>query len=197
VGIRPYEPADRDAVSHICLLTAAAGTDATGVFSSDDLMPDVWARPYLAFAPEWAWVIDDDDGISGYLLATPDTRAFVERYRAEWIPRLAPKYEHVDPPATDDERMRHLAFVPERMLIAEVDVYPAHLHIDLLPRVQGRGLGRQLIATLEEALRAAGVGGVHLGLDPANTAARAFYAKLGFTELASSTADEPLLAKRI
>ena len=37
--------------------------------------------------------------------------------------------------------------------------YPAHLHIDLLPEVQGQGWGRLLIATLVDALRERGVAG--------------------------------------
>ena len=82
---------------------------------------------------------------------------------------------------------------PTRMLIAEVDAYPAHLHIDLLPALQGQGFGRRLIDTLRAALAARGVPAVHLGLDPANTAARAFYDRLGFHELPSSRPHAPLL----
>ena len=196
-SIRPYEPGDYDAVSRVCLLTADGGGDATGLYGDDRLMPDIWARPYLEFEPEWAWVVDDGSGAGGYILGVPDTRAFVARYRADWVPRLAARYEHVEPAESADEKMRRLGFVPERMLIDEIEDYPAHLHIDLLPHLQGRGLGRALVATLETALAAAQVPGVHLGVDPANTGALAFYRRLGFTELPSSSPDEPLFARRI
>jgi GNAT superfamily N-acetyltransferase len=82
---------------------------------------------------------------------------------------------------------------PERMRMVELHAYPAHLHIDLLPGLQGRGLGRRLIDRLRAALADRGVPAVHLGLDPANTGARAFYERLGFHELPSSRADAPLL----
>ena len=177
----------------MCLRTAAAGQDATGLYSSDELMPDVFAVPYAEFAPEWVFVVDDGERVVGYILCVPDTRAFVDWYRAVWVPRLATRYEHVDPPVSAEEYIRHLAFWPERMLIPEVDKFPAHLHIDLLPEAQGSGLGRALISTLVTALRAAGVPGLHLSMDPANTAARAFYDKLGFRELPSSTPDAPAL----
>ena len=72
------------------------------------------------------------------------------------------------------------------MRIAELADYPAHLHIDLLPELQGLGFGRRLIDTLRAALAARGVAAVHLGMDAANTGARAFYARLGFHELPSS-----------
>jgi ribosomal protein S18 acetylase RimI-like enzyme len=75
----------------------------------------------------------------------------------------------------------------------ELDRYPAHLHIDLLPENQGQGLGRTLLDTLRSALAARGVPGVHLGMDPANTRARAFYDRYGFHELPSHSPDAPLL----
>ncbi len=63
---------------------------------------------------------------------------------------------------------------------AEFRAYPAHLHIDLLPRAQGRGLGRRMIATLLGALHARGVGGVHLEMSAFNERALGFYQHLGF-----------------
>ena len=69
----------------------------------------------------------------------------------------------------------------------------AHLHIDLLPEFQRQGFGRRLTQRLVDELRARGVPGLHLSLAVTNTAARAFYAHLGFRELGSSTPDAPLL----
>jgi ribosomal protein S18 acetylase RimI-like enzyme len=75
----------------------------------------------------------------------------------------------------------------------ELAAYPAHLHIDLLPAAQRRGYGRRLIDALRAALAERGVPGLHLSYDPANTSARAFYDRLGFRELPSSTPTAPLL----
>ena len=61
--------------------------------------------------------------------------------------------------------------------------YPSHLHIDLVPRLQGRGLGRQLVATLISALRQHGSLGVHLMAGRENQRAAGFYRHVGFTEL--------------
>ena len=73
------------------------------------------------------------------------------------------------------------------MLIAEVDDYPAHLHIDLLPELQGQGLGPPPHRhAAGRARRARACPRVHLGMDAANTGARAFYDRLGFHELPSS-----------
>ena len=44
--IRPYRPADHDAVYDVCVRTADAGGDARGLYHSDDLMPDLIALHY-------------------------------------------------------------------------------------------------------------------------------------------------------
>ena len=58
-----------------------------------------------------------------------------------------------------------------------------HLHIDLLPRLQGRGVGRRLIERLTASLRAQGVIGLHLHVGAANIRAIGFYQRVGFTDL--------------
>jgi GNAT superfamily N-acetyltransferase len=196
--VRPYETDDYDAIGNICLLTAEAGGDATGLYVSDDLMPDVFARPYVVYQPELAFVVEDDEGVGGYILGVADTAAFARWFADEWVPaEIAGRYEHTEPVVTKDDLIRHLGFWPERMLIPELDDYPAHLHIDLLPRLQGQGLGRQLIDTLLDALRQRGVPGLHLSMDAANLGARAFYDRLGFAELPSSAPDAPVLGLRL
>jgi GNAT superfamily N-acetyltransferase len=76
-----------------------------------------------------------------------------------------------------------LLHTPERMLLPELAAYPAHLHIDLLPPWQRRGFGRALTDTFLAALHDRAVPAVHLGMVSANTAARAFYDRLGFHEI--------------
>jgi ribosomal protein S18 acetylase RimI-like enzyme len=139
----------------------------------------------VEFEPELAFVAELDGEPAGYVIAAGNTRAFVDRYRSEWLPGFAAKYHHVDPPTSLEQEFVHMGYTPERMLIPEVDEYPAHLHIDLLPELQGQGIGRLLIDTLRSALAERGVSGVHLTMDPANTGARAFYDRLGFAELPS------------
>ncbi len=182
VEIRLYRPADRADVYNVCVRTAAAGGDATGIYSSDDLMPDVFAGPYLAFQPDLAFVVDVGDRVAGYVIAAADTRAFVERVRQEWVPTFASKYPE---PSPTDAPIVAMGVDPQRMLVPEVDEYPAHLHIDLLPELQGQGCGRALIDTLRAELARRGIPGLHLTMDPANLPARAFYDRLGFVELPS------------
>ena len=171
--------------------TGDSGGDATGQYSNDDLLGDIFVLPYVDFEPDWAFIVDNGGRARGYLVATPDTRAFVDRYRADWLPGFTAKYAPTGEPGAasgTEAHMIHEGLHPERMLIPELDAYPAHLHIDLLPELQAQGLGRKLIRALVEKLRAAGVPGVHLGVSPTNTNARAFYARLGFSPLPSEPA---------
>ena len=77
--LRPYRPADRAAVYEICVRTADAGADATGQYSSDELMPDIYAGPYLEYAPELATLVVDGAGEServlGYIIAADQAKA--------------------------------------------------------------------------------------------------------------------------
>lgn len=187
VTIRPYrpdDPADLAGIDEVCVRTGDAGGDATGRWSSDDLLPDVFARPYLLLEPGLAFVLDDGGRVVGYVIGTADTPAFVAAWRERWLPVLARRWpEPPDPPSTAEERVLTTGWRPERMLLPVLAPYPAHLHVDVAPTHQGGGHGRALIATFLAAAAAAGARAVHLGMDPANTGARAFYDRLGFREI--------------
>jgi len=189
--IRGFRPTDRADVAEVCVRTGDSGGDATGLYSSDDLLADIYALPYVDLEPDWAFIVDNGGRARGYLVAVPDTRAFVNRYRTDWLPGFTAKYAAdgaPDPGSGTEARIIGDGLHPERMLVPELDEYPAHLHIDLLPELQGQGFGRTLIRALTERLRAAGVPGVHLGVSPTNTNARSFYARLGFVPLPSDPA---------
>ncbi|UCE89967.1 MAG: GNAT family N-acetyltransferase [Pseudomonadota bacterium] len=62
----------------------------------------------------------------------------------------------------------------------------AHAHLNLLavqPRWQGAGIGRALVAWLEDSARVAGTFTVRLELRAANEGAHRFYRRFGYTEV--------------
>jgi ribosomal protein S18 acetylase RimI-like enzyme len=186
--IRRYEERDLAAVYDICVRTADAGGDARGKYSSDDLMPDLFAGPYVVLEPDFAFVLDDGDRAVGYVVGTPDTAGFVRAYRERWIPRLADRYPVPPSPAVSlEDSMLALHYRPERMLRPGLSLYPAlypaHLHIDVLPPFQHAGYGRGLMETFFAAVARAGAAGVHIAVMASNVAALGFYDHLGFTRL--------------
>ncbi|WP_433013042.1 N-acetyltransferase family protein [Kribbella sp. CA-294648] len=188
--IRPYRPSDRAAVADICVRTADNGGDSRALYPDLELMPSIFALPYVDLEPELAFVLTDDDHPVGYILGTADTPTFATRFRTDWLPRLADRYPPpTHPPSTPTEHMIKLMHDPERLVIPEVAAYPAHLHIDLLPAYQRSGHGRALMTTLLNALATANIPAVHLTMLTSNTKARAFYNRLGFHHIPVPNAD--------
>ncbi|NUP51479.1 MAG: GNAT family N-acetyltransferase [Catenulispora sp.] len=182
--VRLYRPEDRDAVYDICIRTGYNGGDAREVYRDHDLLPDMFAGPYTVLEPDLAFVLDDGGRAVGYVVGTSDTARFARDFRERWLPTVADRHPLPQgEPTTLEESMTALLYRPEHMLAPEAADYPAHLHIDLLPDYQGRGFGRILLTTLFAALDKAGAARVHLVMATANTAARAFYDRLGFHEI--------------
>ena len=180
MSIRPATEADAEALARICLLTGNYGADATGVFGDDQALADVFATPYLYGPGGFSLVWDQGDGPLGYVVGTSDTRAFQHWFVDVWWPALPLR----QPRKEGDEWLLATAADPDRMLIDQLDDYPAHLHIDLLPAAQGRGAGRMLIAAACTLLTERGIPGVHATAGTANAGALAFYPRVGFQEMA-------------
>jgi ribosomal protein S18 acetylase RimI-like enzyme len=184
--MRPFRPGDEAALADICLRTADAGGDATGVFDDDRIWAEVFVLPYVARHPDLAFVVETDAGdVVGYVVATDDTHAFEDWFHEEWWPVRGARWPR--PEIESSRQDGTLVYAYGRRGGAEPygDAYPAHLHIDLLPEAQGQGWGRRLIESVIDALRARGVEGLHLATAVENNGAIAFYHRLGFTPLES------------
>lgn len=175
--IRPATVNDHAAIARVCLLTGAQGNGATGLFGDDTVLSDVYATPYLHGPGGFCLVWEADGEARGYVLGTDDTAAFQSWFVSEWWPRVGPRHVARTP---GDAWLLPSAGDPGRMLIPQLEDYPAHLHIDLLPDQQGRGAGRALIDAACALLAERGVLGVHLGAERANAGAQAFYPRVGF-----------------
>ncbi len=192
--IRPYAPADREAVVDICVRTAWHGEDARGRVATPELYAEIWALPYLELAPELAFVLDSgdeegaDDGgrrVLGYVMGVADTGAFRIAAERDWFPAARERHPRSIAEDPSDVWLLDILHSPAGPEPAYLAPFPAHLHIDLLPEAQGGGWGRRLLETLFDALRSRGVPGVHLGASDRNERAISFYEHLGMTRLAS------------
>lgn len=197
--IRRYHESDEAAVRRICLLTGDDGGDGTALYADADLLSDVFAIPYTVIDPELCFVAVDPDAdkpagrVVGYIVGTVDTPGYVERYLAQWLPRVRDR--HQEPPQMPDRvndpqgaitwRLHHPAFDPR-----VVGDYPAHLHINLLPEAQGKGGGRALMEAFLNSAREHGAEAAHLNVSLTNTNARAFYAHVGFEPLVLPGSEE-------
>lgn len=185
--IRPGRSADVAGAYYVCLKTGDHGQDGEPFYREDpDALGRIYVGPYLAFEPELSLILEDEQGICGYAFGALDSRAFYARYEAEWRPDLCARFPapHGDPKQwTRVQHVHHAYHHPDYFCPEPYEAYPSHLHIDLLPRAQGRGYGRRMIEQNLEALRRRGSPGAHLGVSALNTRAAGFYQRLGFGEL--------------
>src|SRR3546814_727047 len=134
----------------VSLATGLAGGDAAHLYRDAELMGSIYAAPYALLDPGLAFVAEDQDGVAGYIVGTADTRDWEERLEREWWPTL--RLRHANPSGTPleswnaDQRRAFMIHHPVPAPSAIADRYPAHLHMNLLPRTQGRGFGQQLFA---------------------------------------------------
>ena len=192
--VRRARPGDQPGAYYVCLKTGNHGEDAEALYRDDpDALGRIFVGPYLAFEPELSFILEDAGGICGYALGARDSRAFYARYDAEWRPRLCAEFAA---PAGDAaqwtavQHVHHAYHHPDYFCPEPYDRYPSHLHIDLLPRAQGRGHGRGMMEQVMAALRTRGSPGAHLGVSLRNTRAQAFYSHLGFRELTRTGAGD-------
>jgi ribosomal protein S18 acetylase RimI-like enzyme len=190
--LRRARPGDRAALYAVCLATGRDGEDAGPLFRDPELLGHRYVGPYLDLEPDLAFVLEDAAGPCGYVLGAADSVGFYRRLVDDWLPALRPRLSPPPPPGqarTGDEHLLAELHAPTITLPRDLAAYPAHLHIDLLPRVQGRGHGRRMMRTLLDALEARGAVGVHLGVSASNHRAQGFYRALGFATVAAEPED--------
>jgi len=193
MNIRSYRPADLPHLYRICLATAAAGRDAASLYRDPLLVGHVYMAPYAILSPDTCLVVEDGNGVCGYIVGARDTETFESQLEIEWWPDLrrlysAPRQQETGPEYDDlMVRLIHRPFhTPRRFSSA----YPSHLHINLLPRMQGKGCGRALMTRWLGRLWDMESIGAHLAVGTANPRAVAFYRQYGFDEIERTGKDK-------
>jgi GNAT superfamily N-acetyltransferase len=187
VNIRPLQPRDIDALYAIALATAWVGGDASSLYRDPKLIGHIYTAPYATLQSDLCLVAEDEAGVAGFVVGTADTLTWEARLEREWWPPLRRQY-----PAPDEAQMAEWPHDHQRVVMihnptpvpaAVVQSYPAHLHMNLLPRLQGRGNGSRLFAAWLAVAAARGIGPMHVGANKQNTRAFSFWQRLGFVEL--------------
>lgn len=179
--LRTGHLSDLPSLYEICHRTGLWGQDASAAVSDRWLLGHYFAAPYLVRDPSWCWIAADEAGVAGYLVSTPDSRSFAQWMNQDWLPAVRALYPRgAETSWSPTERWIRDTIHQPSGVPDFVDEYPAHLHIDFLPRAQGQRLGSRSVALFVQKLKDEGVKGFHLGVGEANTAARAFYVKQGF-----------------
>lgn len=112
-----------------------------------------WLTPYLDHFPEHTLVsIDKNNIVSGYLTGCPDTLNSLSNFNFNYM-----------------NNFKHL-----------YDKFPAHFHINVHPKFQGQGVGKQLVEQFEDGMMNLKIKGSHIVTHP-NAININFYKKTGYT----------------
>ena len=132
-------------------------------------------------------MVEDGEGVAGYAVGVPDTATWARRLEGDWWPGLRSTY---DDPSGDggsdwsaDQMRAHMIHHPAAPPQDISDRFPAHLHLNLLPRLQGQGVGGRLFAEWMGRAAARGVTATHIAAHGANCRALAFWSRQGFEPL--------------
>jgi len=185
--VRPLEDRDVDALYAISLATGASGSDASSLYQDRSLMGAIYSVPYAVLSPTTAFVVEDRQGVAGYVVGALDTVAFEACLEADWWPAL--RARHSAPSRATQERWtadeRRIAQIhqPRRTPAAVARAFPSHVHINLLPRIQRRGAGTALLQRWSERMQSLGAVGVHAGMNAGNLGGLAFWEARGMERL--------------
>lgn len=185
--IRAADQNDLEGFYAISLSTGHHGTDASSLYNDPKMMGHIYSAPYLTFSSELCFVVEDEIGVAGFIVGVANTEQFVDRLERDWWPALRKIYAQPDEALRDewtaDERRCFMIHRPERAPVELTSAYPAHVHMNLLPRVQGRGIGPDLLAIWRTAARVSGARKVHVGVNRQNGGAVRFWQRNGFEPL--------------
>ena len=183
-SIRSYKSADTSAAYEICLKTGNSGQDATHLFSDPLVLGHIYVGPYMEFEPQSVFILEDDQGPCGYIMGVLDSQTYYQWMHSEWLPKIRVDYKKPtgDPDTWNEtEKITNLLFQPESQRL--FPGFPAHLHIDLLSRAQGKGQGKLMMDHFIDYIRKNKIPGVHLELSVNNDRAFRFYFIYGLQEL--------------
>lgn len=194
IKLRLYKERDLDSLYAIALATGAAGGDASALHEDGRIVGQIYAAPYARFCPETCFVATDSQGVAGYIVGAVDTCAFEEQLRRVWWPGLRAIYPAPsNTPASEwsaDQRRCHMIHFPKQTPENVMTHYPSHVHMNLLPRAQGQGIGPALLELWITTARNHGATGVHVGSNKQNARAYGFWQSCGFEPLAAQASED-------
>ena len=188
ITVRPYKPADREAVRKICGDTADRGKPVERFFRDRQVVVDILTSYYTDYELRATWVAESQGQVIGYLTGCVNERKY--NLLMGWI---------IIPKAVLSAIFRGVLFHQEtrRLLSASfrtwrlgsysknipTDKYPAHLHIDIAQEYRGKHAGHQLMERFIAQVKAYGLSGIHSITREDNTPACKFFEKMGFVPL--------------
>ena len=176
---RPAEPRDERRLGEIAFATGYFGDPATRHFPDPALFADLWVRPYLTNL-KTSFVVEIGGEVQGYLLGAPDPTTYRRAVTATVLRQVALRLlrGRYTQPWPGLRYLLRAALHPGPH--ADWGMFPAHLHLNLMPGARGRGLSSPLLELHLQRLTELGIPGVQLSTTLENAVALRVYRRHGF-----------------
>jgi len=202
VTIRSYRAQDYQGVRDVCCATGFLGEPISQVFSDKEVVADLFTKYYTDIEPESAFVIENQGKIVGYVLGCRDSKKLRRYFLTKLLPRIIPRliwHYFVQYNRQERRRVRRVTFDGMRGSLRS-SPRSAHLHINLMKKCRGRGVGKLLINKFFQYMREQGIERIHGGVwsfDDRKT--QHLYRKLGFEIRACQQSDifKDIIEKRV
>lgn len=187
--VRSYQALDRESVLRIAGDTAFFGEPAERFLEDRRIFLDAFYSYYVDQEPEHAWVATYQDEVVGFLTGCTNTRRQQRWFSKQAVPKvinnlIRGRYK-TGPLTWRCLRGFLFSHLRQEETSADLNLYPAHLHINIDQQHRGLGLGRMLIQAYLAQLANLQVPGVHLQTTSENTGACILYKRIGFSLLSS------------
>ncbi|KYM88779.1 Bifunctional protein NCOAT [Atta colombica] len=177
--IRPYLPSDEEAVYTVC--------NQINNCTTSSAVADRLIGGFLTLSPELCMIVEDENGIAGYTVATLNVKSYNQKMAISWIPELRMKYPLDNsiselPQNVQDAIQYFHSFIPDvsEQLCRQ---HPSKLICGILSSVTDQSICKRLVTCVLAALRANGSFGVHTTMLATDKESHEFYGKLGFVDL--------------
>ena len=165
--IRPYAPADRQAVRDICCRTAFRNLGSDRLFEDREVHADFWTSYYTDHRAHEVSVIDRQGQVIGYFFGCSDHAHYLRVMGRRILPsclaralwrRATGQYRN---PATRAYLRHMLVHGAREAPPIDTRRYPAHYHCNMLRQGYGQGLYTQLTLAFLDRLEAQGIAALH------------------------------------
>ncbi|MEW9053760.1 MAG: N-acetyltransferase [Neobacillus sp.] len=168
--IRLFKEKDREKVEQICIATGSE-LAKKNVLLQEALLT-VFCRYYIEQEQGNCFVaVNEQDEAVGYVFCAKDFHTWEQQFNRIYL---------------KDSNNKMVVSIGQATIYglgSFAEEYPAHLHINIHPEFQGKGLGTKLIDALKLHLIECEVKGLMLCVGNDNEKGKNFYRKYGFTEL--------------
>ncbi len=186
IAVRPYKPADREALRQIAYDTALMGRSADAFFQGEEFLKDALTAYFTDHEPQSAWVAEVDGVVAGYIIGARDESRMWKCFLTRILPGLLAEFLRSGL-IFKVSNCRLFKGIIAGWFSGELHApdfsaeYPAVLHINIKDGMRGAGAGTALINTLLDVFRRDGVRGLRLATMSDKGAT--FFRKNGFTLL--------------